>query len=191
MKEQRRDFLKKTSLLGLTALGKSLFGNIDSSALRSLENQLQEKSVHILPELPYAFDALEPFIDKETMMIHHGKHHKAYVDNLNKALQKQDGSKELKDLFKTISTLTPAIRNNGGGHYNHSLFWTLMKAPAPNQVNEAEGNLLKAITKTFGTADAFRKEFGEQALGIQVGIRSPDFHATWLKLFDEHFGQRR
>ncbi len=166
MKEQRRDFLKKTSLLGLTALSKALFGNLDSSALRRFENQLQEKPAFVLPELPFAFEALEPFIDKETMMIHHGKHHKAYVDNLNKALQKQDGPVELKNLFKTVSKLTPAIRNNGGGHYNHSLFWTLMKPPAPNQKNEAEGDLLTAITKTFGTTDAFRKEFSEQALKI-------------------------
>lgn len=166
MKEQRREFLKKSSLLGLTALGKSLFGNLDSSSLHALENHFQEKTTHVLPELPYAFDALEPFIDKETMMIHHGKHHKAYVDNLNKALINYSGSGELVSLFKNVSELAPAIRNNAGGHYNHSLFWTLMKSPAQQTSNEAEGTLLSAITKTFGTTDAFRKEFGEQALKI-------------------------
>jgi Fe-Mn family superoxide dismutase len=166
MKEQRRDFLKKTGLLGLAALGKSLFGNVDPSALKQFENTLQEKEAFVLPDLPYANDALEPFIDKETMAIHHGKHHKAYVDNLNKALQSHTGPKTLKDLFENASKLSPAIRNNSGGHYNHSLFWTIMNTPSSNSSNEAEGELLTALKTHFISTEQFRKEFSEQALKI-------------------------
>jgi Fe-Mn family superoxide dismutase len=80
-----------------------------------------------LPALPYAFDALEPSIDKETMEIHHGKHHQAYVDNLNKALEGGDGAdKSIEEICKNISQYNTAVRNNGGGHYNHSLFWTVL-----------------------------------------------------------------
>jgi Fe-Mn family superoxide dismutase len=166
MKEARRDFLKKSGLLGLATLGKSLFGNIDPMALYTLENSLQEKTFFVLPELPYTFDALEPFIDKDTMMIHHGKHHKAYVDNLNKALTNYSGSKNLPDLLRIASTLNPAIRNNAGGHYNHTLFWSLMKAPSNTEVNEAEGDLLLALKNTFQSTEQFRKEFSEQALKV-------------------------
>src|SRR5258708_21312269 len=82
-----------------------------------------------LPALPYAFNALEPHIDARTMEIHHGKHHQAYVDNLNKAIAGTDAEKmSIEDICKNISKQSPAVRNNGGGHYNHSLFWTLMEA---------------------------------------------------------------
>src|SRR6202451_2096392 len=80
---------------------------------------------YTLPKLPYAFDALEPHIDAQTMQIHHDKHHQAYVDNLNKALAGTEfENKSLEELMANISACPPAIRNNGGGHYNHSLFWT-------------------------------------------------------------------
>lgn len=165
MKEPRRDFLKKSGLLGLAAIGQSLFGKIDAGALKSLPLSLQDNTGYVLPALPYALDALEPCIDQATMALHHGKHHKGYVDNLNKALATYKGSTQLNDLFKTASALSPAIRNNAGGHYNHSLFWTLMKAPADG-TNEAEGELGNALKSTFGTFDAFKKEFGELALKL-------------------------
>ncbi|HTJ13428.1 MAG TPA: superoxide dismutase [Dinghuibacter sp.] len=109
-----------------------------------------------LPPLPYAFDALEPHIDAQTMQIHHDKHHQAYVDNLNKAI---DGTphagKSLEELVKTAGTISPAVRNNGGGHWNHSFFWEIL---APNAGGEPEGKLADAIKGTFGSLDAFKEK---------------------------------
>ena len=111
---------------------------------------------HTLPALQYAFDALEPHIDAQTMQIHHDKHHQAYVDNLNKALAGTDGEgKTLEELMDNISAYPAAVRNNGGGHYNHSLFWTIM---SPNGGGEPTGDLAKAITDTFGSFDAMKQQ---------------------------------
>ncbi len=102
-----------------------------------------------LPALPYATDALEPHIDKLTMEIHHGKHHQAYVTNLNKALEgKPEADSSIEDIVKNISKFPPAVRNNGGGHYNHSLFWTLL---SPSGGGEPTGALGDAIKSTFGS----------------------------------------
>jgi superoxide dismutase, Fe-Mn family len=107
---------------------------------------------HTLPALPYAFDALEPHIDAQTMQIHHDKHHQAYVDNLNKALAGTDGEgKTLEQLMDKISTYPVAVRNNGGGHYNHSLFWTVL---GPNAGGTPTGELADAINSAFGSYDA-------------------------------------
>jgi Fe-Mn family superoxide dismutase len=110
-----------------------------------------------LPALPYATNALEPNIDQPTMEIHHGKHHNAYVTNLNKALEGSDwANKSLEEILKNISKTSAAIRNNGGGHYNHSLFWTLL---APHAGGAPTGAIAEAITKTFGSFDKFKEEF--------------------------------
>jgi len=110
-----------------------------------------------LPALPYASNALEPHIDQATMEIHHGKHHNAYVTNLNKALEGSDwANKSLEELLKNISKTSAAIRNNGGGHYNHSLFWTLL---APNAGGAPTGAVSEAINKAFGSFDKFKEEF--------------------------------
>ena len=102
-----------------------------------------------LPALAYATDALEPHIDKTTMEIHHGKHHQAYVTNLNKALEgKPEASASIEEIIKNISKYPAAVRNNGGGHYNHSLFWTVL---GPNKGGEPTGDLAKAINETFGS----------------------------------------
>lgn len=112
-----------------------------------------------LPALPYAHDALEPHIDKATMEIHHGKHHNAYVTNLNAAIAGTDAeSLSLEELNKNISKFAPAVRNNGGGHFNHSLFWTVL---APNAGGAPTGELAEAITKAFGSFDAFKEEFAK------------------------------
>lgn len=109
-----------------------------------------------LPALPYASDALEPSIDKETMEIHHGKHHQAYVDNLNKALEGGDGeNKSIEEICKNISQYNTAVRNNGGGHYNHSLFWTVL---SPNGGKAPTGDLATAINETFGSIDELKKQ---------------------------------
>ncbi len=112
-----------------------------------------------LPELPYATAALEPHIDSRTMEIHHGKHHAAYVNNLNAALEGSDhASKSLEDLMAIMSTLTPAVRNNGGGHWNHSMFWTIL---GPNGGGTPAGELAEAINAAFGNLDEFKKQFAQ------------------------------
>ncbi len=110
---------------------------------------------HTLPTLPYGHDALEPHIDTLTMQIHHGKHHQAYVDNLNKAIAGTDNeNKSLEELMAGISALPPAVRNNGGGHFNHSLFWSVL-TPGGSPL---AGNLEAAINETFGSLDALKEK---------------------------------
>ena len=110
-----------------------------------------------LPALPYAYDALEPYIDKMTMEIHHTKHHNAYVTNLNKAVEGTEmEGKSLEELMANISKYPVAVRNNGGGHWNHSLFWTLMKK---NGGGEPTGPLADAIKSTFGSFADFKTQF--------------------------------
>lgn len=111
---------------------------------------------HSLPALTYAFDALEPHIDAQTMQIHHDKHHQAYVDNLNKALAGSDGEdKTLEELMANISAYPAAVRNNGGGHYNHTLFWTVL---GPNAGGSPTGDLADAISEAFGSFDALKEK---------------------------------
>jgi Fe-Mn family superoxide dismutase len=112
-----------------------------------------------LPALPYATDALEPHIDKMTMEIHHGKHHQAYVTNLNKALEgKPEANESIEQIVKNISKYPAAVRNNGGGHYNHTLFWTLL---SPNGGGEPSGELAQAITSTFGSVAELKTKLNE------------------------------
>jgi superoxide dismutase, Fe-Mn family len=110
-----------------------------------------------LPALPYAVDALEPHIDKMTMEIHHGKHHAAYVTNLNNAIAGTDMEKmSIEDICKNISKYPMAVRNNGGGHYNHSLFWEIM---SPNGGGTPKGDLANAIDSAFGNFEEFKTKF--------------------------------
>lgn len=129
---------------------------------------------HELPQLPYTYDALEPFIDARTMELHHGKHHAGYVANLNKALENAPEfadwplQKLLQSLDKLPENIRTAARNNGGGHYNHSLFWEIMGPPPPaggsGQVGELAGKLGEAIKKQFGNFLKFREEFSKAAV---------------------------
>jgi Fe-Mn family superoxide dismutase len=108
-----------------------------------------------LPALPYATDALEPHIDKQTMEIHHGKHHQAYVDNLNKAIAgTEHENKSLEELVASAGKISPAVRNNGGGHWNHSFFWELLSASG----SKPSGKLAEAITSTFGSLEALQEK---------------------------------
>ena len=110
-----------------------------------------------LPALPYAYDALEPYIDKMTMEIHHTKHHNAYVTNLNKAVEGTEmEGKSLEDLITNISKYPVAVRNNGGGHWNHAMFWTLMKKGGGG---EPTGALAEAIKSAFGSFADFKTQF--------------------------------
>jgi Fe-Mn family superoxide dismutase len=116
-----------------------------------------------LPALPYAPAALEPNIDALTMQIHHDKHHQAYVDNLNKAVAgTPNESKSLEELVSIAGKLPPAIRNNGGGHWNHSFFWEIM---APNAGGKPTGKLAESIDADFGSFDSFKEKFTAAAIG--------------------------
>ncbi len=122
-----------------------------------------------LPKLPYAYDALEPFIDAKTMEIHHTKHHATYVMRLNEALANYPElqAKPIKDLLTGLAgmpdAVKTAVRNHGGGHFNHSMFWGLMK---PQGGGAAVGELSKAIVKAFGTFEKFQEEFTKAATGV-------------------------
>jgi len=115
-----------------------------------------------LPNLPYAHDALEPHIDAKTMEIHHGKHHAAYTNNLNAAITGTEWEgKSIEEILHNISKATPAIRNNGGGFYNHNLFWSIMK---PNGGGNPDGPVADAINAAFGSFDAMKEEFNKAAV---------------------------
>src|ERR1044071_2590711 len=134
---------------------------------------------HSLPPLPYPSDALEPHIDKQTMEIHHGKHHQTYVTNLNAALDKHPElqSKSIEDLLKGINTvpedIRTAVRNNGGGHANHTMFWEIMGPGGGGQPTGAIGDRLK---EWFGGFDAFKEQFAKAAIGR--------FGSGWAWLID-------
>ena len=115
-----------------------------------------------LAPLPYAYEALEPHIDTQTMQIHHDKHHQAYVDNLNKAIAGTDNeNKSLEDLVKVAGSISPAVRNNGGGHWNHTFFWESL---AGNAGGKPSGKLAEAIDAAFGSFDAFKEKFSQAGM---------------------------
>lgn len=125
-----------------------------------------------LAALPYSHDALEPHIDTLTMQIHHGKHHQAYVDNLNKAITGTDNENaSLEDLVKRAASISPAVRNNGGGHWNHTFFWESLSAKGGSA---PAGSLAEAINSAFGTFDAFKEKF------TQAGITRFGSGWAWL-----------
>lgn len=114
-----------------------------------------------LPQLPYASDALEPHIDAMTMQVHHAKHHQTYINKLNKAIEGTElADLAIEDILKNVSKYSSVVRNNGGGYYNHSLFWPML---APNGGGEPQGELLEAINKKFETFSRFREEFSTAA----------------------------
>src|SRR2546429_4808907 len=135
---------------------------------------------HPLPPLPYDFGALEPYIDAQTMQIHHGKHHQAYVNNLNAALDKHPElhKKTLEDLLRGINgipeDIRTAVRNNGGGHHNHSLFWTIMAPAGKGGGGEPSGALADAIKKTFGDFAKFKEQL--------AGAATTRFGSGWAGL---------
>lgn len=124
---------------------------------------------YTLPALPYSFNALEPYVDARTMEIHHGKHHQAYINNVNTALEAHPAlaAKSPEELIKDLAAVPEAIRmvvrNNGGGHVNHSLFWTIMAPQGPGVGGEPTGALGEAITATFGSFANFKEQFSKAA----------------------------
>ncbi len=158
----RKHFIFSTAAI----IGGSLT-NIFANKIGLSSNLINERNITMskfeLPALSYPYDALEPYIDKATMEIHHTKHHQAYVNNLNKAIEGTDlEGKTLDEMFSMMSKLSPAVRNNGGGHWNHDLFWKIMK---PGGAKNPEGKLADAINSTFGSFDEFKKKFSEAAIG--------------------------
>jgi Fe-Mn family superoxide dismutase len=138
----------------------------------------------VLPQLPYAFNALEPHIDAQTMEIHHDRHHAAYVNNANAALEKHPelGSKSVEDLLRGIATVPEdvrtALRNNAGGHSNHSIFWTIM---APHGGGEPTGRIGDAIKSTFTSYDSFKEQLQKAAVG--------QFGSGWAWLISDSSGK--
>ncbi|TNE79943.1 MAG: superoxide dismutase [Bacteroidetes bacterium] len=133
---------------------------------------------YTLPELPYAYDALEPHFDKETMTIHHTRHHQAYVDNLNKAAGEKGFEEDsLEGVLKAVSKYGPAVRNNGGGHYNHSLFWEIL---SPNAKTAPEGKLAEEINAVFGGLDELKSQIKQAGL--------TQFGSGWAWLYVKYNG---
>jgi Fe-Mn family superoxide dismutase len=136
---------------------------------------------HDLPDLPYAYDALEPYIDAKTMEIHHTKHHAGYVSKLNAALEGQKDLQSrsvdqlLRDLRSLDDRVATAVRNHGGGHHNHTLFWKVMM---PGGGGEPSGDLARAIDKSFGSFAKFKESFTEAALGRSSGWTSGSTRTT-------------
>ncbi len=153
----KRVFLK-TGLLGMGGLIASPFiaraGNMEMESPH--KTRINEGSSFQLAPLPYAYDALEPYIDARTMEIHHSRHHAAYVNNLNNALPGAAGDRSLEHIMKSVSSYSVAVRNNGGGHYNHELFWEIM---TPNGGGQPTGELLAAINSSFGSFRKFQELF--------------------------------
>jgi len=173
----RRDFFKKLGLIGLSGIATKLVSNEQLNVIEQLGEQSVQNTKITLPNLPYAYNALEPFIDEQTMTIHHTKHHQAYIDKLNKAIENSADKFVLEDSFKTISKADLAIRNNGGGHYNHSLFWQLMKPNPTSKENLPAGKLAQFIIRDFNSFENFKKEFTEKATKI--------FGSGWCWLIEQ------
>ncbi|MFM8431693.1 MAG: superoxide dismutase [Bacteroidota bacterium] len=157
MPQSRRNFIKNTGLATIGGLVAFSLPKIVSGS--DTQDGGHQHLSFTLPPLPYAYDALEPHIDKMTMEIHHTKHHQAYVNNLNKALDESHihgGS--LNDLLSNVSRYSASVRNNGGGHWNHDFFWKLMK---PGGGGAPAGKIAEAINQSFGSFDEFKKQLNE------------------------------
>lgn len=176
----RRDFFKKVGLLGFSAVASKLVSNEQLGALEQLGNQNENDKPFTLTPLPYAYDALEPFIDKQTMEIHYTKHHQAYVNKLNDTPSTNidylsDDMTKCKHVDMTTSAV---IRNNLGGHVNHTLFWTLLKPNKESKPNLPTGKLALAIMRDFDSFDEFKKQFSEKAGKI--------FGSGWCWLIEQN-----
>lgn len=164
----RRQAIKTTALASaVIATLPNAFAQNSPVTDKALISTSSPTGPFMLPPLPYAYDALEPHIDTQTMRIHHDKHHAAYVANLNKAVADHPelGKKPVEDLLKNLNDvpekIRTSVRNNGGGHYNHSLFWQMMK---PGGGGEPAGELAKAIDANFGSFSTFKEQFTKAAM---------------------------
>jgi Fe-Mn family superoxide dismutase len=166
MEDNRRNFLKKSALLGLAGFAHTMVGKENMEVLEKTTTLFPGNDKFTLPPLPYPYDALEPYIDKQTMEIHYTKHHKGYTDKLNTATGIDFNLSDM-DKCRQISSDSPGLlRNNLGGYYNHSLFWQLMKPNKDGAANKPSGALSEAINKDFKSFEDFKKEFSEKASKI-------------------------
>lgn len=169
MENNRRDFMKTAGVAALGVAGVITAGKVIAD--NTSPESLGELTTHTLPDLPYAYDALEPFIDKETLRLHHDIHHKAYVDNLNKAESELAKARASGD-FGLIEYWSKKAAFNGGGHFLHSLFWRTM-APSHTSTNPGkggitpEGKIAKLISRDFGSFESFKKQFSAAALNVE------------------------
>ena len=158
---KRRNFLTSLGILAAAGSAKKI-----EAITKQINNKINGSNLVMskfeLAPLPYAHNALEPYVDAQTMEIHHGKHHAAYVANLNKAVEgnAELEGKSLEELLKNISKLPVAVRNNGGGHYNHTMFWNVM---GPNKGGKPSGALADAINAAFGSFEKFQETFNAAA----------------------------
>jgi Fe-Mn family superoxide dismutase len=167
---KRREFIEKTAL--------TVGGLVVTSSASGLPNFSMIGRYLTLPKLPYSYDALEPFIDKATMEIHHSKHHQGYVNNLNNALEGTTARIiSLSDILKNISKYSTAVRNNAGGHFNHSLFWTVL---TPNKNTKPSEKLQIQINKQFESLDNLKELVNEAA--------SKRFGSGWAWLSTDNNG---
>jgi Fe-Mn family superoxide dismutase len=163
---QRDDMMTRRDALTRTAV---ITAGLSAGAVNGLAQPAASDGPFKLPELPYPHDALEPHVDAKTMEVHHGRHHAAYVSNLNKALAGQGdlAKKPIEEIIRNLSSvpesIRTAVRNNGGGHYNHSLFWKMMKRAGGG---EPKGELAKAIDQTFGGYAGFQERFTDAATKV-------------------------
>lgn len=171
----RRSFIKNSSLLALAGIGSQM---IPSGLFASTEKEITRTTTNSfeLPELPYKFSDLEPHIDAMTMEIHHGKHHQAYVNGLNKVVTENNLNGTLEELLAYAGKYPAAFRNNGGGHWNHSFFWKLMK---PGGGGEPSGKVAEAINQAFGSFDEMKKQLNDS------GMKRFGSGWTWLVKTDD------
>ena len=177
----KRNFLKTIGLASLSKALLSFKNNDENEALipYTSNNQTLKEGKFTLPPLPYATDALEGEIDKQTMEIHHGKHHKAYVDNLNKAIIGSNEWNSLEEILQKLNKKSePLLRNNAGGHWNHSFFWETLSA---NKNQQPGTKTLAAINTSFGSFDKFKDEFSKAA--------TTRFGSGWAWLCKDKKGQ--
>ncbi len=164
MQHTRRNFIKSGAILSAGAIAGTHFV---SGAVNELVSLFPHATVFELPPLGYSFDALEPYIDAQTMQIHHDKHHQAYITKLNEAVAKDNAlhHKSIEDLIKNINSLPQAsqtaVRNHGGGHWNHSFFWLLLKKDT-----RPSANMQRIIAENFGSMENFKKDFEKAASGV-------------------------
>lgn len=175
-KNNRRQFIKKITLAGLAGIALPALSNAFAENETDNLSESFADDFFSLPMLGYGYDALEPHIDTMTMQIHHSRHHQAYVTNLNKAMKENNIDADLDQLIKNVSKYPMAVRNNGGGHWNHSFFWKLMK---PNGGGEPSGKIAEAINNSFESFQKFQALLNDAALkrfgsGWAWLIKTPD-----------------
>ncbi len=164
---KKQEFIKSTMILGaIVFLTGSLISSCGNANARAAGNYAETlipvgEEGFVQKELPYGYDALEPYIDAQTMELHYSKHHAGYTAKFNKALQAEGiESRDIKEIFANVSSYGAGVRNNGGGYYNHSLFWNFM---SPEGGGDPKGALKDAIVETFGSVDAFKEQFSSAA----------------------------